>query len=189
MIRAAATLSLAALALAGCGRASQGEAVQKQEQARAAEVAKASGWDRAFRPDVALAAANQFGFRPSPYAAAANGFASTGGPVTIANSFAKAPNRISFAARGAAADKLDRIAFALDLTDAESAGMARTRTADLVRDYLFQSKIDAKPIHAAIEAGTPARGTLAGAGYAIDATPKQLIVTFTRTGASAPANS
>ncbi len=188
-MRLPAALFLAALALAGCGRASQGDAVRKQEEARAAEVAKATGWDRAFQPDVAVGAANQFGFRPSAYTAAKQGFASVGGPVTIANSYAKKPSTIAFAATGGAADKVDSIAFDLAINDADSAELARTRMADLVRDYLFQSKIDAKPIHAAIEKGAPAKGTLAGAGYAIDTTPQHLTVTFTRTGANAPANS
>ncbi|WP_448663330.1 hypothetical protein ACG3SL_01255 [Sphingomonas sp. CJ20] len=188
-MRAAAVLFPAALALAGCGGAPEGAALQKQEQARAADLGAVSGWARAFQPDVAVSAANQFGFRAAPYAPAKQGFVSIGGPVTIANSFAPKPNQVAFAARGAAADKVDSIAFTLLIDDAKSADQARTRTADLVRDYLFQSKIDAKPIHAAIETGAPVKGDLAGTSYAIESDARHLTVTFTRTGATPPANS
>jgi hypothetical protein len=111
----------------------------------------------------------------------------------ISSSFAKQPNRVAFKASGAAADKVDQIAFDLAITDAKGAADARTRLADLVRDYLFQSKIDAKPVHAAIVEGEQAKGDLAGTPWQIVKTPKDgaehLTVTFTRTGASAPANS
>jgi len=187
-MRARYALLLAPLALAGCG-APSGETLQKQEQARAAEVEKLEGWDRAFQPDVAVGAANQFGFRPTPYAPAGDGFASTGGPVTIANSFASKPNAVGFAARGATAERVDTITFDLALTDAAGEADALKRTADLIRDYLFQSKIDAKPIHQKIAKGENGGGQLAGANYAIERAGDRLTVTFHRSGASAPANS
>lgn len=191
-MRTAAALMLAALALAGCGGASggdKGQALQKQEAARAAELGKISGWERAFQPDVAIGAANQFGFHAPAFAAAGTGFASKGGPVMIANSAAKKPNAVSFAATGKAADKVDTIAFDTTLGNGKADGDALTRTADLVRDYLFQSKIDAKPIHDKIAKGEADKGQLAGIDYAIEKAADRLTVTFHRTGASAPANS
>jgi hypothetical protein len=189
VIRSAALLLATGIALAGCGERVTGEQRQQQEQVRAAQLGKLSGWVRAFQPDVAVGAANQFGFHAPAYAAADGGFASKGGPVTIANSFAKRPNAIAFAATGKAADKVDTIAFDLALTDKAGEKDALTRTATLVRDYLFQSKIDAKPIHDAIASGAPGQGQLAGADYAIERADGHLVVTFSRTGASAPANS
>jgi hypothetical protein len=187
-MRGAAVL-LACMALAGCGGVKTGEVRQKEERARAAQVAKLSGWNRAFQPDVAIGAANQFGFRATPFAPAQGGFASIGGPVTIANSYARKPNAIAFEARGAKADRVDSIRFRLAITDAQGTPDALKRTADLVRDYLFQSKIDAKPIHDAIAKGTAGKGQLAGVDYAIEKAADRLTVTFHRTGASAPANS
>jgi hypothetical protein len=195
MLRRAAFL-LVPLALAGCGGASSdGVALQKQEQTRAADLAKVDGWDRAFQPDVAVGAAKQFGFNPKPYAGmpeASIEFRSIGGPIVIANSAAKTPNTVSFAATGAA-EKVDKIAFDLSLIGGDGDGDALQRTADMVRDYLFQSKIDAEPVRAAILKGEQAKGELAGTPWQIVKTPKggveHLTVTFTRTGASAPANS
>jgi hypothetical protein len=195
-MRAGAALLLASLALAGCSGApaDQGTALQKQERTRAADVAKVNGWDRAFQPDVAVGAARQFGFNPKPYAGmpqASIDYRSTGGPVVIANTAAKTPNTVSFTATGSSAEKVDKIAFDLLLTGTDADALQRT--ADLVRDYLFQSKIDAEPVRAAIIKGEQAKGDLAGTPWQIVRTPKSgvehLTVTFTRTGASAPANS
>ncbi|UZK65927.1 hypothetical protein [Sphingomonas sp. M1-B02] len=188
-MRLPAALLLAVALTAGCKPAPSGPTLQAKEAARAGEVAKLTGWDRAFTPDAALGAANQFGFRPTPYAAAEGAYRSSGGPVMISSSGSAKPNRIAFAASGKAADKIDTIAFDLSITDAPGAGDAQARMADLVRDFLFQSKIDAKPIHDAIAEGKSAKGALSGTPYAIEKTADQLLVTFTRTGASAPANS
>lgn len=187
-----AALLLAGLGLlAGCNATNgNGDSLRKKEETRAAEVAKLSGWDRLYgAPDATVSGVNQFGFKAPAYAPAKDGgFASESLPVTIANSFAKATNQVRFAATGATATQIDQVRFTLDLPDAEHAGIARQRTADLIRDFLFQSKIDAKPIHDQIAAGTPGKGALAGGAYEIAGDAKQLTVTFTRTGASAPAN-
>ena len=188
-MRSLAALLVACALVAGCKPAAKQSSLHEKEAARATEVAKLSGWDRAFAPDVAVGAANQFGFRAPAYAVANGAYATTGGPVMISNSFAKKPNAVAFAAKGKAADKLDSIAFGLALTDPKSAEQAQQRLADIVRDYLFQSKIDAKPIHDAIAKGAAGKGRLAGTPYAIDKSADHLTVTFTRTGASAPANS
>lgn len=186
-----AALLLAPLALAGCGGApsQDGAVLRKQEQARAADLAKVTGWEHAFQPDVAIAAANQFGFHAPAYGPAKNGFASIGTPVLVSDSGAKAPNRAGFAATGATADRIDALAFDLAITDANSAKLAHTRFADIVRDFLFQSKIDAKSVHEAIVKGEAAKDQLDGIDYAIEKAADRLTVTFHRTGASAPANS
>jgi hypothetical protein len=190
-----APLLLASLAplwlLAGCGGAAseQGAALQKREQARAAELGQVRGWERAFQPDVAIGAANQFGFHAPAYAPAKQGFASIGTPVTITDTAADKPNRVAFDASGATAERVDTLAFRLAITDPASAELARKRTADIVRDFLFQSKIDAKPIHEKIAKGQAGPGRLDGVDYAIENAPDRLVVTFHRTGASAPANS
>ncbi|AQR75267.1 hypothetical protein [Sphingomonas sp. LM7] len=190
-MRNGAVLLFAALALAGCGGApsQDGVALQKQEQARAADLAKVNGWQRAFQPDVAVSAANQFGFHAPVYGPTKQGFASIGTPVMVSDSAAKQPNAVGFAATGKAADRIDAFTFDLALTDANSAGLARTRFADIVRDFLFQSKIDAKPIHDKIAKGEAGKGQLDGIDYAIEKAADRLTVTFHRTGASAPANS
>jgi len=63
------------------------------------------------------------------------------------------------------------------------------RFADIVQNFLFQSKIDAKPVHDKIAKGEAGKGQLAGIDYAIEKAADRLTVTFHRTGASAPANS
>ncbi len=193
-MRAPAPFLLATLALAGCNAAPKGPSVHEQEAARATQVDRLKGWDRMFQPDVAHGAANQLGLHPTDYAAAAGGFESKGGPVTISNSFARAPNQVAYTASGKAAGTIDAFAFDLTLSDPEVDAKARERFANLVRDFVFQSKIDAKPIMAAMTTGTPAKGDLAGAPYEIARAADargvdHLTVTFTRTGASAPANS
>jgi outer membrane murein-binding lipoprotein Lpp len=192
-MRGAGALMLAALALAGCGSGEKGETRQQQEQARASQVETLSGWERAFTPDLAVQAANQFGFRAKPYAAAQDQYRTEGGPIALSDPSAKQPNQARFAGTGAAANQVDTLSFDLSLGDTANAANARTRFADLIRDYLFQSKIDGGPIHAAIAKGEQAAGDLAGIRYAIAAAPKDgaqhLSVTFHRTGASAPANS
>ncbi|ATY32438.1 hypothetical protein [Sphingomonas psychrotolerans] len=189
MLRRAALL-LAPLALAGCGGApsQDGAALQKHEQARAADLAKVTGWARAFQPDVAVAGANQFGFHAPAYAAAKQGFISVGTPVMVTDTAAKKPNSVGFAAMGKTAERIDTLAFDLMLTDAPSAGLAHKRFADIVRDFLFQSKIDSKPIHDKIAKGEAGKGQLDGIDYAIEKAADRLTVTFHRTGASAPAN-
>ena len=190
-MRRGAALLLASLALAGCGGApsKDGAALQKQEQARASELAKVNGWSRAFQPDVAIAAANQFGFHAPAYGPAKQDFASIGTPVIVSDSAARKPNSAGFAATGNAVDRVDLMKFDLGLTDANSAELAHTRFADIVRDFLFQSKIDAKPIHDKIAKGEAAKGQLDGIDFAIEKAADRLTVTFHRTGASAPANS
>ena len=190
-MRAGAALLLASLALAGCGGApsNQGVALQKQEQNRAAELGQVRGWERAFQPDVAIGAANQFGFHAPVYGPAKDGFVSIGTPVTVTDTAAKKPNSVGFAAKGKTAERVDILAFDLAQTDAASAELARKRFADIVRDFLFQSKIDAKPIHDKIAKGEAGKGQLDGIDYAIEKADDRLTVTFHRTGASAPANS
>jgi hypothetical protein len=195
MFRAAALLAGFGL-LAGCNAQPSGQALQKQEATRAAQVAKLSGWDRAFTPDVAVGAANQLGFKAPAFAATGAEYRTAGGPVTIGSSFGKTPSRVAFKAKGAAADKIDAMAF--DLTtaaaDAKGAALARERFAEMVKIFLFQSKIDASPIAAKLSNGEAGSGSLAGAPYQILATPagkdgmSHLTVTFTRTGASASGN-
>ena len=194
-MRAGLLLALASVVLAGCGdRAEHGETRQQQEQARASQVKTLSGWKRAFTPDLAVQAANQFGFRAKPYAQVGQGqYQSQGGPIALSDPGAKQPNETRFAGKGAAAGQVDTLSFDLSLADAANAATARTRFADLVRDYLFQSKIDGGPIHAAIAKGEQGSGDLAGIRYEIASQPqngaKHLSVTFHRTGATAPANS
>ena len=186
-----AAFSLVALALAACKPAvDEGRERQKQEQVRASEVKQLRGWERAFQPDVAVGAANQFGFRAPAYAAAAGSFASVGAtnPITDAPA-GKKPNTVGFEAKGAAADRVDTIAFRLDLADAPRGEPARKRFAAIVRDYLFQSKIDAAALHDKLTNGEAAKGQLDGIDYRIDSAPTGATVTFYRTGASAPANS
>jgi hypothetical protein len=187
---ARAVLLLAPLVLAGCGGApSQGAALQQQEQARASELSDVRGWERAFQPDVAIGAANQFGFRAPEYGPAKQGFASIGTPVMVTDTAARKPNSVAFEATGKAAERVDTLAFRLAITDANSVELARDRFAGIVRDFLFQSKIDAKPIHDEIAKGETVKGQLAGVDYAIEKAADRLTVTFHRTGASAPANS
>ena len=90
---------------------------------------------------------------------------------------------------GHAVERIDTLAFDLALTDAPSAELARKRFADIVQNFLFQSKIDARPIYDKIAGGEAAKGQLAGIDYAIEKAADRLTVTFHRTGASAPANS
>jgi hypothetical protein len=184
--------------LAACSPS--GQAVQKQETARAAELDKLKGWDRAFEPDAAIAAANQFGYRNDAYAAAkaGPGFVSTGTSPMIAGSTAASPNQTNFVASGAAADKIDRMAFTLSITDPQTADHAKKRFTDIVNGFLFQFKLDAKKdVSAFLADEKPLDATYQGATFSAAATPtpggakdtRRLTVTFTRTGASAPVNS
>lgn len=192
-MRAAALLPLV-LALAACGGES-GESLQAKEKARAEELAKLQGWDRAFHPDAVIAAANQFGFRLISYSAVPGGYRAVGEPANVSTSPDGVTNQAMFTATGATKEKVDALSFELVLQHPGTAADARKRFADLVRDFLFQSRIDAKPIHDAIAAGEEGTGMIQGTPYTIATTPadangvSRLTVTFNRTGASAPANS
>jgi len=196
-MRAAPALLVLGL-LAACSPS--GQSVQKQEATRAAELDKLKGWDRAFEPDAAVAAANQFGYHNAPYAAAktGTGFASTGTSPMISGSAAASPSQTNFLASGAAADKIDRLAFTLSLTDPQTAEHAKKRFADIVDGFLFQFKLDAKKdVTAFLADEKPLDATYQGATFSAVAIPtpggakdtRRLTVTFTRTGANAPANS
>jgi len=191
MIRIAILAAAAALLLAGCSAAPVANDSATGNVTVA--TADASGWDRAFRPDVAVDAANQFGFRASPYQVAGTEYRTQGGPVMLSNSFDKKPNQIAFKGYGVTADRLDAMSFDLTINDVDNAVKVRKHFANIVRDVLFQSKIDASAVHDAIAKGEAAKGDLAGTYYQVIKTPKQgaehLTVTFNRTGASAPANS
>jgi hypothetical protein len=189
-------LLTAGLLAAGCTPAPAEKSIKEKEAARAAEVARLKGWDKLFAaPDATIGAANQFGFRATPYAASGHVWRSTGGPVMIAGSFAKQPNRVTFAAEGPSATQVDTIRFDLGVSDPKTAKDAGKRFAQIVRDFLFQAGIEGDALLPALEQGVPARGTLAGTPYTIELPPTveggegHQIVTFTRTGATAPANS
>jgi hypothetical protein len=193
-MRLAAILLLGtSLLAAGCKPAPAEKSIREKEAERSAEVARITGWDKFWKaPDAAVGAANQFGFRATPYAASGHVGRSTGGPVMLAGSTAAKPNQASFAAEGPSATQVDTIRFDLALTDDASATDARKRFAALVRDYLFQAKIDGATLLPALEQGTPARGNLAGTPYSIEKSDSaggsagHLSVTFNRSGADAP---
>jgi hypothetical protein len=184
-VRAALLLSCAAL-LAGCNGGSAQPTVLTQEAATQKAAAELKGWDRLFgSPETTIAAVNQYGFRATPFDGA-----STGAPIFMSNSAAKAPNQASFAASGPGKDRIGTLSFTLGLSDAEHAATAKDRFATVIRDFLFSAKAPgAEEIGKAVRAETAAQGTLPGAAYAVAVEPKhQITVTFTRPDTkSAPA--
>ncbi|MFZ5747986.1 MAG: hypothetical protein ACOY45_10095 [Pseudomonadota bacterium] len=192
---------LAGLLLAGCGAAKREPSITEKDAARAAELAKHQGWDKLFvGTQQTIAIANQFGYRNGEYAAAkdGSGFASTGATPAISSSYAKAPNTTGFTATGASADRLDRLVFTLDITDPDNAVTAKKRFRDILDQFLGQFGIDVKAdttklVTDEVEGSRTYPGaTLTVAKQEVKGAPprsRRLVVTFERTGGTAPANS
>jgi len=205
MHRSAAALLLASsLLLAGCGVLPGGkkeQSITEKDTARAVEVAKLDGWNKLFdAPDRTIPIVNQFGYRAPDYKATGGmpAFATTGIDSTISDSLAKAPNKTGFEASGASAKQLDTLRFSLAITDPEAAGVAKKRFGDILTQFLTQFKLGADDeVKAFVTEEAPASKNFGGATMtaekqAIEGAAegsRRLIVTFTRTGASAPANS
>jgi len=205
MRRSAAALLLASsLLVAGCGvlpGSKKEQSITEKDAARAAELAKLEGWSKLFdAPDRTIPIANQFGYHAPEYKATGGtpAFASTGTDAKISNSFAKAPNTTGFAASGASANQLDTLRFSLSITDPEAAGVAKKRFRDILTQFLAQFKLDlGDDVKTFVTQEVPASKNFGGATMtaekqAIEGAAdgsRRLIVTFTRTGASAPANS
>jgi hypothetical protein len=187
-----ALLLVAALTLGACKPSAP---TVLQQEANAAEATKAlKGWDRAFGvPDAAVGAANQFGFQAGAYTAADGGFGTSGKQILMSNSNAKTPNRASFAATGAHAGRIDKLAFTLALTDDGDTDTAKTRFSAVVRDFLSQFDIgNADALAKAIADESAMQGNMSGAVAGVSVEPdgnaRKITVTFTRPDASGQAS-
>jgi hypothetical protein len=193
-MRFALALPLAAAALvAGCNSEPAGPTVREQEEERARTAATLRGFDRAFGvPAETIAFANQFGFRAGDYAADGDSYLSRGNPIMLSWSGAERPNTGNFEAAGTSADRLERIAFTLSLTDAANAETARERFTTVIRDFLGRYQIDDEGALDAIAAERDADGMVAGTPMSIatasgEGDARTITVTFTRPAASTPA--
>ncbi|MGK6318262.1 hypothetical protein [Sphingomonas sp. DT-204] len=164
----------------------------KSVHAQEAEVQKAAarmkGWDRLFgSPATTIPAVNQFGFHAPDYAATSGEAESKGNEIVLSNSYAKAPNKAQFVASGKDAAAIDQLAFALKITDPESAKAAKERFGKLIRDFMFSARAEgAEAVQKAIDAEKPADGELSGVAYALKVEPldgakdnRVITVTFT----------
>lgn len=178
--------AVALLSCASCGR---------QQPTERAEANKAlTGSSRLFGvPGELVGHANQFGFRATPYAPDGGSFLSIGGPITLSQSDAAAPNTGRFEAAGTTVGQLDRVAFTLAITDPANADTAKQRFADVVRGVLFHYGIEDAAGVAAIVAEQAGDRSVAGIPASLAVTPgegdtRTIIVTFTRPAASTPGN-
>ncbi len=184
-------LALSALVLlAACGQS--GPTVLENEAKDAATAATMQGWDRAFgAPRETIGRVNQFGYRATDYAADGPTFLAKGGPITLSQSDAKAPNTGTFEAAGATADKIDRLVFTLSLTDAANAETAKKRFVEVLRGFLSQYGIDDEGGFDAITSEQSADGPIGGAPASIDVTKGAdgrpiITVTFNRPTGTTP---
>ncbi|MDX2222468.1 MAG: hypothetical protein SFV21_06960, partial [Rhodospirillaceae bacterium] len=150
------------------------------------------GWPELFAdPQAGIRAFEGTGFRPAPYAANGTGFASTGIPVTLSNTEAKQPNRMTFSAAGTQ-DTLDSVTVALDLTDAPNATVAKDRFVKTMGEVLGKIGVPgAAELKQPVLDEKPAAGSVDGADYAVAIAPmtdagadaRRITVTFRRPGA------
>lgn len=198
-------LIVAAAPLAGCGHA-QDPALNEQQAAAAAQRAPdadkvlAERWASMFtHPAAVVEAANVF-YKASDYKAAGAGYVTTG---TV--SLPEKPNGIAvtsnFEATGPAADKVETIRFTFDVKHAAKLDKFSRDSYRYVPRIVngFLARFEVGPgdtINAALTRRESARDTLHGVSAVVDAQPikggdakdRHITVTFTRTGASAPAN-
>ncbi|PKP93048.1 MAG: hypothetical protein CVT77_06910 [Alphaproteobacteria bacterium HGW-Alphaproteobacteria-16] len=193
-MRSALPLLIAATALlAGCNAQPAAEpSVAEQEAAMRNAAADLQSWDRVFGfPSETVAKLNQYGYRLTGYQAAKTGFDAPGEAITLSQSDAKAPNRGTVSVTGATADAIDRIVFALPITDDANAETAKKRLTDIIRAFLFQYKIEDDGALDAIAAEQDADGMIGDTPVAIAVDkgegPRRITVTFSRPSATAPA--
>ena len=205
-IAAALLLIGAPAALAGCGGGH--DATLNEEQAAAAEQRAPDPqkvlrdrWSQLFaNPTAVVAAANELELASTPYQAQGAGFAAKGavslprepGPVTV---------KAQFGAAGKTADQIDTISFTFDVA---SKGKVDVRAADayryplrLIIGFLQRFQVGTgDQLNAALRRFESAKADLPGASAVVDSQPikggdardRRITVTFTRIGASAPAN-
>ncbi|MDQ0247999.1 hypothetical protein J2W22_000046 [Sphingomonas kyeonggiensis] len=199
-------LIVAAAPLAGCGAAhdpslNEQQAAAAQNRAPDRDKVMADRWGQIFsNPAAVVAAANDFGFKVEGYKAAGKGFAATG-KVT----WPEEPNGIAvesaFEATGAKADTIETIRFTFDVKHEEKLdGRARDSYGYVRRIVLgFLARFEVGPgdtINGALQRRESAKDVQHGVSIIVDANPigggnakdRHITVTFTRVGASAPAN-
>lgn len=199
-------LIVAAAPLAGCGAAhdpslNEQQAAAAQNRAPNREKVMADRWAQLFtNPAAVVAAANDFGFKADGYKASGKGYAATG-KVT----WPEKPNGIAvesvFEATGPKADAIETIRFTLDVKhDAKPDERARDSYGYVRRLVLgFLSRFEVGPgdtINGALQRRESAKDVQHGVSIVVDANPisggnakdRHITVTFTRVGASAPAN-
>jgi hypothetical protein len=198
-------LIVAAAPLAGCG--AQDSTHNEQQAAAAAQRAPdpdkvmAERWAQMFaHPAAVVEAANAFDYKVEGYKASGKGFAATG-----TATFPVKPNGIAtdsvFEATGPAADKIETIRFTFDVKHAgtldRNARDSYRYVPRLVNGFLARFEVGpGDTINGALVRRESARDTLHGVSVVVDAQPikggnakdRHITVTFTRTGASAPAN-
>ena len=200
-------LIVAAAPLAGCGRAqdpnlNEEQAAAADQRAPNPEKVMAERWAQIFaNPKAVVAAANDFppfkidGFKPEKNGFAARGEASypeKPGAVTI---------KALFDATGATADKVDSIRYTFDVTHKGQVDQAAAEIyrypIRLVNGFLGRFQVGpGDVINSALRRRESAKADLHGTSIVVDAQPikggdakdRHITVTFTRTGASAPAN-
>ena len=188
-MRAAALLLLAATALAGCNAQPGGSNAAAPENAA---VEKRGTLADAFaNPAATVAKLNQFGYRLGEYRNGANGFSAAGEPVFLSQSDARNPNRGTVELAGKRGAAIDRIVFALAVTDEANADTAKKRLADNVRAFLFQYGVKDEGALDAIVKEQDADGLIGNSPAAVAVekgkSPRRITVTFNRPPATAPA--
>lgn len=199
-------LIVAAAPLAGCGHAqdpshNEQQAAAAQNRAPDPDTVMAERWAQMFaKPGAVVAAARDMSFKTDGYKAAGKGYAATGA-VTLP----EVPNGIAvesqFEATGPAADKIDTIRFTFDV---KHAAKLEQKSRDsyryvprLVNGFLARFEVGpGDAINGALSRLESATAELHGISAVVDAQPikggdakdRHITVTFTRTGASAPAN-
>lgn len=192
MRRVALLLTPLAL-LAGCNAQPAAPTVAEQEAAMRNAAADLKGWDRVFDfPAETIGRLNQFGYRLDNYRKQADGsFAAKGAAITLSQSDAATPNRSTIAVTGKDAAAIDRIVFALPITDDANADTAKQRLTGIVRAFLFQYGVKDEAVLDAIAQEQKADrliGTaLATVAIAKDEGPRRITVTFQRPPATAQA--
>jgi hypothetical protein len=199
-------LIVAAAPLAGCGHAqdpshNEQQAAAVQQRAPDADKVMAERWAAMFaKPDAVIAAAKDMGLKVDGYAASGKTYAATGKAV-----LPEKPNGIvvdaGFEATGPAADRVETIRFTFDVK--HEAKLDRTARDSyryvprIVNGFLARFEVGpGDTINAGLTRRESAKDTLHGVDAVVDAQPikggdakdRHITVTFTRTGASAPAN-
>jgi hypothetical protein len=198
-------LIVAAAPLAGCG-AAHDPSLNEQQAAAAAQRAPdadkviAERWAQMFaNPNGVVAAANELGYKVE--VVASKGFSAKGG-MTLPEKPKAVTVNAGFDAAGATPERIDSITFSFDARhegtlDRKSAEAYRY-PAQLVKGFLGRFELGpGDAVNAAINRREALSVTLPGVLARIDTKPiaagadnndRPFIVTFTRTGASAPAN-
>jgi len=198
MPRALPLLLVAAAALGACKPAADAPVAAPSASPSAVPVVFEKGWSEFWRdPANAIDVLNRTGARLGAYAAKGARRQAEAVPTALDFKPTDKPNTAYITVTGTER-QVDELRYRLDLPQPDQAARAAKSLGELiVNSFRVLGMAGAREVAAALNAGKDAAGTVDGATYRVAREPapelgtgiQRIIVTFSRPGASAPANS